>query len=80
MKRNIEIKILPNYFLNDDGTFNKDAAIHLDGKIAGICYDKEGFSHLESEPSEKTDRRVVFMDIHISTLILKIYQKLWQWY
>ena len=58
MKRNIEIKILPNYFLNDDGTFNKDAAIHLDGKIAGICYDKEGFSHLESEPSEKTDRRV----------------------
>lgn len=58
MRKGIEIKILPNYFLNSDGTFNKDEAIHLDGKIAGICYDKEGFAHLEKEPKEKTDRRV----------------------
>ena len=58
MKKNIEIKILPNYFLNSNGTFNRDSAIELDGKIAGICYDKEGFSHLESEPAEKTSRRV----------------------
>ena len=58
MRKRIEIKILPNYFLNGDGTFNKDEAIHLDGKIAGICYDKEGFSHLEGEPTEKTDKRV----------------------
>lgn len=58
MRKEIEIKILPNYFLNGDGTFNKDEAIRLDGKIAGICYDKEGFSHLEDEPSLKTDRRV----------------------
>ena len=58
MRKDIKIKILPNYFLNSDGTFNKDAAICLDGKIAGICYDKEGFSHLEGEPLEKTNRRV----------------------
>ena len=58
MRKGIEIKILPNYFLNSDGTFNKDEAIYLDGKIAGICYDKEGFSHLEEEPAEKTNRRV----------------------
>lgn len=58
MRKDIEIKILPNYFLNSDGTFNKDAAIYLDGKIAGICYDKEGFSHLDDEPVEKTSRRV----------------------
>ena len=58
MRKEIEIKILPNYFLNNDGTFDKDSAIYLDGKIAGICYDKEGFSHLENEPVEKTERRV----------------------
>lgn len=58
MRKEIEIKILPNYFLNNDGTFNRDEAIQLDGKIAGICYDKEGYEHLESEPKEKTNRRV----------------------
>ncbi len=58
MRKGIEIKILPNYFLNNDGTFNRDEAIQLDGKIAGICYDKEGYEHLESEPKEKTNRRV----------------------
>lgn len=58
MRKGIEIKILPNYFLNSDGSFNKDDAISLDGKIAGICYDKEGFSHLEGESKEKTNRRV----------------------
>ena len=54
----IKVDILPNYFLNEDGTFNKDEAIKLCGKIAGVCYDKEGFSHLEKEPEEKTMRRV----------------------
>ena len=58
MKKDIEIKILPNYFLNDDGTYNREEAINLGGKIAGICYDKEGFSHLENESIEKTNRRV----------------------
>lgn len=58
MRRGIEVRILPNCFLNNDGSFNKDEAIFLDGKIAGICYDKEGFSHLEGEPIEKTNRRV----------------------
>ena len=54
----IKISILPNYFLNENGTFNKEEAIKLSGKIAGVCYDKEGFSHLENEPEEKTMRRV----------------------
>jgi hypothetical protein len=54
----IKINILPNQFLKSDGTFDKDEAIKLSGKIAGICYDKEGFSHLEQEPEEKTMRRV----------------------
>ena len=54
----IKIDILPNYFLKEDKTFNKEEAINLCGKIAGVCYDKEGFSHLENEPIEKTKRRI----------------------
>ena len=57
-KTKIKIDILPNLFLKTDGTFNKDEALNLAGKIAGVCYDKEGFSHLENEPREKTIRRV----------------------
>ena len=55
---NIKIGILPNQFLKDDGTFDKDEALKLSGKIAGVCYDKEGFTHLENEPEEKTMRRI----------------------
>lgn len=54
----MEIKILPNYFLNEDGTFNKDDAIKLSGKIAGICYSQSGFSTLMDENEEKTMHRV----------------------
>lgn len=54
----IKVGILPNQFLKSDGTFDKDEAIKLSGKIAGVCYDKEGFAHLENEPEEKTMRRV----------------------
>ena len=54
----IKIDILPNYYLKDNGTFDMEEAIKLCGKIAGVCYDKEGFSHLLNEPTEKTLRRV----------------------
>ena len=54
----LKVDILPNQFLNKDETFNKDEAIKLAGKIAGVCYDKEGFAHLENEPEEKTTRRI----------------------
>lgn len=54
----IKVGILPNQFLKSDGTFDKETAIKLCGKIAGVCYDKEGFAHLENEPEEKTMRRV----------------------
>ncbi len=59
MKKNkINVEILLNQFLKSDGTFDKDEAIKLSGKIAGVCYDKEGFIHIENEPEEKTKRRV----------------------
>ena len=55
----IKISILPNStFLKSDGTFDRNEAIKLSGKIAGVCYDKEGFSHLQNEKEEKTMRRV----------------------
>ena len=57
-QRKIKVGILPNQFLKSDGTFDKEEAIKLSGKIAGVCYDKEGFSHLVNEPEEKTMRRV----------------------
>lgn len=54
----MKIDILPNVFLNEDGSFDKKKAMLLSGQIAGICYDKEGFIHLEKESEEKTLRRV----------------------
>ena len=54
----IKVGILPNQFLKSDGTFDKEEAIKLSGKIAGECYDKEGFAHLVNEPEQKTMRRV----------------------
>ena len=54
----IKIGILPNLFLNEDGTFNKNDAMNLSGKIAGVCYDKEGFNNLKNEPKEKTIKRI----------------------
>lgn len=53
-----KIDILPNYYLNEDGTFNLEEALKLSGKIAGVCYDKEGFDHLLKESEEKTNRRI----------------------
>lgn len=56
---NTRIDILPTTaFLKEDGTFDKEAAINISGKIAGVCYDKEGFNHLANEPVEKTNRRI----------------------
>lgn len=54
----IKIDILPNQFLKDNGTFDKEEAIKLSGKIAGVCYDREGFNHIKNEPEEVTMRRV----------------------
>lgn len=54
----LKVSILPNYYLNNDGTFNRDDAINLCGKIAGVCYDKEGFNHLKDESLDKTLKRV----------------------
>ncbi|MEG2283699.1 MAG: FAD-dependent thymidylate synthase, partial [Bacilli bacterium] len=54
----IKVNILPNLFLKENGILDKERALNLCGKIAGVCYDKEGFSHLKNESVEKTNRRI----------------------
>lgn len=54
----LKIDILPNYFLKYDGTFDQRDAIKLSGRIAGVCYDKEGFNHLLMENEKTTLKRV----------------------
>lgn len=54
----IKIEILPNAFLNEDLTFNKEKALLLSGQIAGVCYSEEGFNSLKNEPLEKTKKRI----------------------
>ena len=56
-KERMRVSILPNQFLGSDGVFDKDGAIKLSAKIAGVCYDKLGFNNLVNEPLEKTKRR-----------------------
>ncbi len=54
----MKIELLPNLFVKEDGTFDKEKALNLCGKIAGVCYDKEGFKHLENEPVDNTNKRI----------------------
>lgn len=53
-----KIDLLPNLYLNEDGTFDLERALNLCGKVAGVCYDEEGFKHIENEPVEKTNKRI----------------------
>ncbi len=56
--KKIKIDLLPSNFRKEDGTFDQQEALKLCGKIAGVCYDEEGFSHLENEPEERTMKRI----------------------
>lgn len=56
--KNMKIAILPNLYLKENGTFDKEKAFELSGKIAGVCYDKEGFEHLLKEDIENTKKRI----------------------
>lgn len=54
----MNIKLLPNFFITDDGKFDMDKALLFSGQIAGVCYDKDGFDHLKNENKDKTLKRV----------------------
>lgn len=57
-KYNIKVELLPNQFLKENGTFDKNEALKLSGKIAGVCYDQEGFNHLVNEDYDRTKKRI----------------------
>ena len=46
--------IKENYFRKEDGTYNLEEALLLGGRIAGICYNKQGYDALLEEDVEKT--------------------------
>ncbi len=54
----MEIELLPNKFLLDNGKFDKKKALNLCGKIAGICYSQHGFEVLKDEDEKKTNSRI----------------------
>lgn len=54
----MKAKILKNFFLKEDGTFDLENALLFSGRIAGVCYDKEGFEHLEKEDILNTQKRI----------------------
>mgnify|MGYP002534593271 FL=1 len=54
----MKTKILQNFFLKEDGTFDLENALLFSGRIAGVCYDKEGFEHLEKEDISNTQKRI----------------------
>lgn len=70
MKQNkISVELLPHTpFLKDDGKFDKKAAIEYSAKLAGECYEPDGWSKLKNESSKKTDRRInLTLDLEHST-------------
>ena len=55
---NIKTKLVLSNAPIKYGKLNIDEALRTCGQIAGVCYDKEGLSHLKKEPIEKTNRRI----------------------
>lgn len=54
----IMVELLPHTpFLKYNGKFNKDLAIEYSAKLAGECYEPEGWSKLKSEDDKKTEKR-----------------------
>ena len=47
-----------NYFRKEDGTFDLDSALLMGGRIAGVCYSKDGYDKLINEDISKTQKRV----------------------
>ncbi len=55
----IFMSLLPTTsFLNEDGTFNLNAALMFCGLTGGICYSPDGFEALKTEDKEETLKRV----------------------
>lgn len=54
----IKVELLPHTpFLKYNGKFDKNAAIEYSAKLAGECYEPEGWSKLRDETDLKTEKR-----------------------
>jgi len=55
----IKVELLPHTpFLKYNGKFDKKAAIEYSAKLAGECYEPEGWSKLKGEDDKKTEKRI----------------------
>ncbi len=57
-KMHVDIIATTGNYKKEDGKLDLAGALKLCGKFAGVCYDKEGFNHIDQESDEKTLRRV----------------------
>lgn len=57
-ENNLKITLLPSIFVDNNGKFILNKALNHSGKIAGVCYNKEGYEALENEEETKTKRRI----------------------
>lgn len=57
----IKVELLPHTpFLKYNGKFDKEAAIEYSAKLAGECYEPEGWSKLKNEEDFKSEKRASF--------------------
>ncbi len=54
----LKIKLVEEQFSDKNDKFDQGDALALSGRIAGVCYDKEGYSHIKNEDYKKTERRI----------------------
>ena len=54
----MNVEILKNCYLKEDGKLDREESKLFSGKVAGVCYAKEGYRKLENEDVEKTKRRI----------------------
>lgn len=57
-ENNLKITLLPSIFVDNNGKFILNKALNHSGKIAGVCYNREGYEALENEEETKTKRRI----------------------
>lgn len=51
----LQIRLLPNSFgVKEDGTYDLEGALLFSGKMAGICYQEDGFDALNQEEEKKS--------------------------
>lgn len=56
--KDMNVEILKNCYLKEDGKLDREESKLFSGKVAGVCYAKEGYRKLENEDVEKTKRRI----------------------